>query len=94
MIVNNIKEANNAFYIGDSISNAIGVITYAPKDKDKIVIDHTFVKEDYRNQGIGHQLVDKVVDRARKENKKIVPQCSFAKNVLAENNNYKDVFYS
>ena len=92
MIINDIKEAKNAYYVGDSIGSAIGVITYKPKDKDKIVIDHTFVKEDYRHQGIAHQLLDKVVERARNENKKIVPQCSFARNVLAENKNYQDVF--
>ena len=86
-----IKESKNAYYIGDSIGSAIAVITYQPKGGDQIVIDHTFVKEEYRKQGIAHQLLMKVVDYARSENKTIIPQCSYARDVLTKHEEYKDV---
>jgi hypothetical protein len=86
-----IKEQKNAFYIGDSIGSAIAVITFQPKGEDAIVIDHTFVKEEYRKQGIAHSLVMKVADYARRENKKIVPQCSYAREMLTRDDRFEDV---
>lgn len=86
-----IKESKNSYYIGDSIGNAIAVITYQPKGEDQIVIDHTFVKEEYRHHGIAHQLVMKVVEYARNEKKTIVPQCSYAREVLTDGNAFEDV---
>ena len=86
-----IKEAKNAFYIGDSVATAIALITFQPKGEDDIVIDHTFVKEDYRHRGIAHELLMKVVDYARREKKRIIPQCSYAREVLTKHEEYKDV---
>ena len=86
-----IKEQKNAFYIGDSIGSAIAVITFQPKGEDAIVIDHTFVKEEYRKQGIAHSLVMKVADYARRENKKIVPQCSYAREMLTRDDRFEDI---
>lgn len=86
-----IKESKNAYYIGESVATAIALITFQPKGDDQIVIDHTFVKEEYRKQGIAHELLMKVVDYARRENKKIIPQCSYAKEVLTKHEEYKDV---
>jgi predicted GNAT family acetyltransferase len=86
-----IKEGKYAFYIGDSVATAIALITFQPKGEDEIVIDHTFVKEEYRNQGIARALLMKVVDYARREKKRIIPQCSYAKDVLTKHEEYKDV---
>lgn len=42
-------------------------------------IDHTYVDNKYRGQGIAQRLVKTIVDEARVRNKKITPLCSFAK---------------
>lgn len=48
--------------------------------EDKIIIDHTYVSEVLKGQGVGQQLVKKVMEYARQENKKIIALCPFAKN--------------
>ncbi len=51
-------------------------------DNDKLNIIHTYVDEKYRGKGIAQQLVNCVIEEARKNNKKIVADCSYAKDIL------------
>lgn len=60
--------------------------------KQHWIITLTDVEKDYRGQGIGKKLVEKVINEARKEKVKIVPSCSYAKKLMFENpKEYKDV---
>ena len=86
-----IKKDKNKFYIGDDTEHAIAEITFVPTGEDKIIIDHTYVSESLKGQGLGGQLVNKVAEYARQENKKIIPLCPFAKSVMTKSNEYKDV---
>lgn len=79
-----IKKGNNKFYIGEDAEHAIAGITFVPTGEDKMIIDHTYVSETLKGQGIGNQLVNKVVEFARQENKKIIPLCPFAKRVMTK----------
>ena len=88
-----IKEGTNKFYLGDTLETAIAEVTYVPIDQDTIIIDHTFVANELRGQNVGKQLIKKVVDFARQENKKIIPECSFAKNEFTKNEEYNDVLF-
>ena len=51
-------------------------------DNDKLNIIHTYVDEKYRGKDIAQQLVNCVIEEAKKNNKKIVADCSYAKNIL------------
>lgn len=51
-------------------------------DNDKLNIIHTYVDEKYRGKGIAQQLVNCVIEEARKNNRKIVADCSYAKDIL------------
>lgn len=86
-----IKRANNKFYVGENIENVLAEITFVPKGPDKIIIDHTYVSDSLKGQGIGQQLVKTVAEYARQENKKIIPLCSYAKRVMTKNEEYRDV---
>jgi len=86
-----IKKGENQFYIGEDIENPLAEITFIRADESKIVIEHTYVSDSLRGQGIALQLVNKVVEYARFENKKIIPICPYAKKVMTENEKYKDV---
>ena len=88
-----IREGINKFYLGDTLETAIAEVTYVPTDQDTIIIDHTFVANELRGQNVGKQLIKKVVDFARQENKKIIPQCSFAANEFNKNKEYEDVLF-
>ena len=55
------------------------------------IIDHTDVSEDYRGQGIGRQILDKVVAFALEKNLKIIPLCPYAKSVFDKDPSIADV---
>lgn len=74
---------------GDEIA---GEITFKPIGSTKVIIDHTFVEKEYRGEGIAEELVLSVVERMRKEGKKIVPLCPFAKKEFERNADYQDVY--
>lgn len=55
-------------------------------------ITHTYVNELYNGRGIAKKLVLKIIFEARKRNIKIVPICSYVKNMVSKNyDEYKDV---
>lgn len=58
---------------------------------ERMVINHTQVFDGYEGQGIARQLVMAVVDFARKNGRKIIPVCSYAKAVLTRTDEYQDV---
>ncbi|MBM7837193.1 putative GNAT family acetyltransferase [Alkalihalobacillus xiaoxiensis] len=74
---------------GDEVA---GEITFKPVGSKKIIIDHTHVHSDHRGEGIAEDLVYSVVERMRKEGKKIVPLCPFAKKEFERNADYQDVY--
>ncbi len=85
------KKKENGFYVGEDVNNPLAEITYHLRDERIMVIDHTFVSDTLRGQGVGGILVRKVAELARKENKRIVPLCSYAKRVMIQNPDYQDV---
>ncbi|WP_319471171.1 GNAT family N-acetyltransferase [uncultured Trichococcus sp.] len=88
----NFDSEDSRFYKNDENENLICEITYSIADSSLIVIDRTFVDDDYRGQGIAAQLVDRVVEMAREENKKIIPRCPYAKGMLERKSSlYADV---
>lgn len=87
------KEDIKKFYLGDNSQNPKAEITYVNYDEDTILIDHTFVSNELRGQNIGKELIKRVVDFAREENKKVIPQCSFALKEFNENKEYNDVLF-
>ena len=54
--------------------------------KEEINIVHTEVDEDYQGKGIAGKLVDRVITYAEEQNKRIVADCSFAKNRIEKRN--------
>lgn len=72
-----IKHEDGRFFIEET--ELVGEIAYSPVKEGIISIDHTFVNENYRGQGIAGKLLNEVLDYADSNNLKIVPVCSYAK---------------
>lgn len=85
------KKKENGFYVGEDIQAPLAEITYHKRDEKTLVIDHTFVSDVLRGQGIGSQLVRSVATLARQEGYTIIPLCSYAKRVMIQNPDYQDV---
>ena len=58
-----------------------GEITWSPAGESLIIIDHTYVDDAFRGQGIAALLVAEAVTFAREHQKKVMPLCPFAKKV-------------
>jgi predicted GNAT family acetyltransferase len=86
-----IQQGNHKFYVGENEEQPQAEITFVPTSDSSITINHTFVSDELRGQGMGEQLVKKVAEYARTEHKTIIPECPFAKKVLESNSDYQDV---
>lgn len=85
------EKSENRFYKNDEAGKMIAEVTYVPAGEDRVILDHTFVDPSLRGQGIAGQLVKRVVDEMRIENKKIVPLCPFAKAEFERKPEYQDI---
>ncbi|WP_084399919.1 GNAT family N-acetyltransferase [Henriciella aquimarina] len=66
-------------------------MTYSKAGDRIIIIDHTGVPKELGGRGVGQALVQRGVEDARKENKKIVPLCPFAKAQIEKHEEWQDV---
>lgn len=72
--------------IAKSDNEIIGVCEFIDQNKDEWNIIHTEVDKKYGGQGIAKKLVEEVIYEANKNHKKLVADCSYAKNVLMKYN--------
>lgn len=88
-----IKKVNKKFYIGNSEEDFLAEMTFVPSGDNLIIIDHTTVTDKLNGQGVGKLLLEELVKWARKENKKIIPLCPYAKSQTEKNKEYHDMIY-
>ncbi|WP_187230131.1 MULTISPECIES: GNAT family N-acetyltransferase [unclassified Lactococcus] len=82
-----IKE-DNAFALCNDSGEKVGAVEFVEKG-DHIVITHTRVNQELREQGLAAQLILKTVENARTHNLKVGASCSYAKAYLK---NHEDEF--
>ncbi|MDF2910589.1 MAG: N-acetyltransferase [Sporolactobacillus laevolacticus] len=88
-----LKQGNHRFCMVDGSDKEIGEITYTDQGPSVLSIDHTFVDPSYRGQHIAQQLIQAVVNMATKEQKTIIPVCSYAKVLFERNKEYQKLEY-
>lgn len=66
-------------------------LTYSRAGEGTIIIDHTGTPDALRGQGLAGRLVVRAVEDARREGKKVVPLCPFAKAYIARHPELQDV---
>ena len=86
-----IKQGKRKFYIGENEEDVLAEMTINTDVEDRIIIEHTFVSDTLKGQGIGPMLLNKVVEYARENNKKIVPMCGYANKLVSKTDEYNDV---
>lgn len=67
-------------------------LTYSISSPTMIIADHTGVPEEWKGQGIGLQLVERLIADARSEGVKIVPLCPFVNAQRRKHPEWADVF--
>ena len=64
---------------------------YKRQGENLAIIEHTDVDERLKGQGIGKQLVAKVVEKMRREKRKIIPLGPCAKHEFDKTREYDDI---
>lgn len=72
------------------IDNAIAYLEYLDRGR-VLVLTHTFVPPPLRGKGLAGRLTQAALDFARKEGKKVEPQCSYAAAFLNQHPEYDDL---
>lgn len=75
--MNFIKEPNR-IYLPDETGKIVAEITFKETEKGIYNIDHTFVDESLRGQGIASKLVEEAVNEIEEKGGKVEATCSYA----------------
>jgi predicted GNAT family acetyltransferase len=70
--------------------NRVAELSYQMSGEDAMV-GHTWVDPKLRGGALGQRLVEALVAWARRENRKIIPMCSYVRAVFARTPGYADV---
>lgn len=73
-----IKEENRKLILRENNFNAAYLKYSEDEDKDYI-IESIFVDEKYRGKGLAKIIFDEFIKKVKKENRKVIPICSYAK---------------
>lgn len=84
------NEKNGRAYVSD-VQAGGGEMTFSKAGDALIIIDHTEVSDELRGQGVGRKLFDKVIEKARAENWKVMPLCPYAASVFKKDKSVHDV---
>lgn len=76
---------SNRIYCTNENGKVIAEITFPEANEGVFNIDHTFVDDSLRGQGIAAKLVDLAVEEIKKRGGKITASCSYAKHRLEKN---------
>ena len=66
-------------------------ITFPAWKENILNIDHTFVDETLRGQGVAGQLMQRTAEELRRTGRKAVATCSYAKKWFEQHEEYRDV---
>ncbi|PKP24277.1 MAG: GNAT family N-acetyltransferase [Bacteroidetes bacterium HGW-Bacteroidetes-2] len=81
---------NGIFYFEED-HKIVAEMEYTYSEIDKIIINHTEVKPQFKGQGLGIKLLDETVTFARKNNLKITALCPFVEVQFERYDKYNDV---
>lgn len=76
-------DKNNNKSIAYDNNIQIGECDYIESQKDWNII-HTEVDKTYQGQGIARKLVECIIENAKKHNKELTAECSYAKKVIGK----------
>lgn len=74
----NFIHNKNQIALYDGSQKLIAEVTFPDLDPATVNINHTFVDDSLRGQGIANQLMLELAEELRLQKKKAVPTCSYA----------------
>lgn len=83
--------SENKIYKTDDNQKIIAEVTFPAVDSETVNIDHTFVDDSLRGQGVAGQLMEAVAGDLKEQNKKAVVTCSYAVKWFEKHPEYSDL---
>lgn len=87
--MNFIIEENRIFY--EENGKLLAEVTFPAIAKGVVDINHTFVDESLRGQGVAGKLIQTAMEELRKTNRKAKCSCSYAKTWNQKHSEYSDL---
>ncbi len=84
------QEEKNRFVLKEE-GKEVAEITWQMKGVRHMVVDHTFVDSSQRGKGIAEKLILEVIEKAKKEDFKIIPTCSYAVSYFEKHKEYNNL---
>lgn len=78
-------------YAEDENKKLLAEITFPVRDESRNDINHVYVDESLRGQGIAQLLMKEAYDYLKNANKKIVAKCPYAISWFKKNPDYQDI---
>lgn len=74
-----------------TIEGTLALLEYVEQGENLLVFTHTFVPHELRGQNVAARLTRYALDDARRQGKKVVPQCSYVAAYMERNKEYADL---
>jgi len=91
-IQRHVHEAGGRYVATIAGSDARAELVYRRAGENRIIAEHTAVPDAFRGRGIGHLLVERMVEDARAEGLKITARCPFVKRERDRHPAWADAF--
>lgn len=88
--MNFIHSKNRIFLLSDN-NETIAEVTFPDVDENTVNINHTYVSDSLRGQGIAGKLMKAAAEQLLAQNKKAVLTCSFAVKWFERNPEYNNL---
>lgn len=72
------QSEEHRIFARDQEGNVIAEVTFPEVSEGTVVIDHTFVDDTLRGQGIAGELVEAAAEQLSERGMKVIPACSYA----------------
>lgn len=89
--VRHLQESHGGAFVIERDGERLAEMTYVGDTGGSATVNHTWVSDALRGQGVAKRLVDACVEWARASGTRIVPTCSYAQAVFKRHDELKDV---
>lgn len=87
----NFTHTPNQIGLYQSDQTLLAEVTFPDIDQNTVNINHTFVDDSLRGQGIAGKMMEEVAEKLRSEKKKAVLTCSYAIRWFESHPEYQDI---
>lgn len=87
----NFTYSQNQISLPGEGNKTLAAVTFPDIDGDTVDINHTFVDDSLRGQGVAGKLMEAVAEQLKVQNKKAVPTCSYAVKWFEKHPEYNDL---